>query len=120
MEAGGVAPANGVIKHGFDVEERDSSNELIAEGLVGLLEEAVGFLLDKVLAIEFGDFSGTGASGGLKCPQNLSFPPLRTGTRTGTLKAGLRIEGGTGAGRTECPANNAPLVERPEEVLVLF
>ncbi len=63
MEAGGVAPANGVIKHGFDVEERDSSNELVAEGLVGLLEEAVGFLLDKVLAIEFGDFSRTGASG---------------------------------------------------------
>jgi hypothetical protein len=40
-------------------------------------------------------------------------------TRTGTLHGGLRIEGGTGAGRKECPANNGPLVESAENVVML-
>ena len=62
LKAGGVAPANGVVKHGFDIEEGDSCNQLVAEGLVGLLVETVGFLIDKVLAVEFGDFGVTRAS----------------------------------------------------------
>jgi hypothetical protein len=39
-------------------------------------------------------------------------------TRTGTLHGGLRIEGGTGAGRKECPANNGPLAA--DNVVMLF
>jgi hypothetical protein len=44
-------------------------------------------------------------------------------TRTGTLHGGLRIEGGTGAGRKECPANNGPLewkVPKMSSCLVLY
>jgi hypothetical protein len=55
LEAFCVAPANGVIKHVFNVEEWDSRNELVAQGLVGLLVETVSLLVDKVLAVEFSD-----------------------------------------------------------------
>ena len=56
MEAFCVAPANGVIKQVFNVEEWDGRNELVAQGLVGLLVETVRLLVDKVLAVEFSDF----------------------------------------------------------------
>jgi hypothetical protein len=62
LKADRVALANGVIEHGFDLQKRYSSNKLVVEGLTGLLVEMVGFLLDKVLAIEFGDFGVSGAS----------------------------------------------------------
>ncbi len=55
MEAGCVAPANGVIKQVFNVEEWNSRNELVAQGFIGLLVETVSLLVDKVLAVEFSD-----------------------------------------------------------------
>jgi hypothetical protein len=55
LEAGCVAPANGVIKQVFNVEEWKSRNELVPQGFVGLLVETVSLLVDKVLVVEFSD-----------------------------------------------------------------
>jgi hypothetical protein len=63
VEAGCVAPAKGVIKQVFNVEEWNSRNELVAQGFVGLLVETVSLLVDKMLAVEFSDVGLCGSPG---------------------------------------------------------